>query len=374
MTAEVIIAARGEVEANLIRTVETAAKSCEVCVVFDGDEVGNECPPKVKAQARVLRVEGAPMGCGYARHVGIDSSTADLIIILDGHSDLPKGWLTAIKKHHAHRKNHLTCCRMKSLNQDWTPTDDEPEAGAYIAYKTSEKFGIKYALAPKWNKDKKGSGEIACVMGACYAFRRSWYETIGKPLSILRAWGGDEELLSMSTHIMGGKVWLMPMIVGHVYAAKSNGRVKTADETSRIWGNRYNIIEALPMCEAEKSDLVQWMNKSNRSDHTLPPIPAEVATLKAVLATGTAPDWRKKSGIIVNYVEPVKPEKEKYKPPPAPINDKTQIVIRKQETCDRCGAVNPFVQIRGAVHTAAFGRAYARCKRCGHKGQLRIIR
>ena len=92
MKTEVIIAARCEVPENLTRTVEQASKSADVCVVFDGDEPGNECPDAVRDAARVLRVDGRPSGCGYARNAGIESSEADLIVILDGHISLPRNW------------------------------------------------------------------------------------------------------------------------------------------------------------------------------------------------------------------------------------------------------------------------------------------
>ncbi len=372
MTSEVIIAARGELPKNLIATVIRAAASTAVCVVFDGDEAGNECPPEVKAKARAIQIEGAPMGCGYARHVGIKSSAADVVIIMDGHMRLPKGWHAKIMAYHKTRKNHLTCFRCQHLDQQGKPDGKAVESGAIIRYKSSEAHGLNYALTAKWNTDKPEKGRIPCVLGACYAMRREWYAAIGQPLSILRAWGGDEEILSLSTWIMGGAVHLLPMAAGHIHAAASKGRIKTADEQDAIWANRYAIVDAVPMPETVRNELRRWLSASNRLNPRVPAMNDETRALAAVLAKGPRDfAWLCDNGIVRGYEQP---EAASYKPPPAPDGDKAQIIVRKAEVCERCNAVNPFVQVAGRRNTAAFGMGYARCKRCGHKGQLRILR
>jgi ribosomal protein L40E len=377
MKVEAIIAVRGEKPENLIRTVEQASKSADVCVVFDGDEKGNECPDAVRNMARTMRVEGRPCGCGYARNAGIESSDADLIVILDGHMKLPDGWAKKFTAHHTKNPKALTCTRMQSLNQDWQPIGDPDECGAYIQYKSTEPHGLHYALTAKWNKEKKKSGPVGCVLGACYGITREWYDRIGRPLSILRAWGGDEEILSISTHLCGGSVYMLPMTVGHVYAAVNVGRVRTADEEAAIWGNRHAVIDAIPMEEQERDHLHAWLASSNRIDKRLPPQPQEVQMLRELLESVKVKSLHElKAGRIIVCADG---EADEYKgrpthPPPAPPTDKAQIIMRKLEICDRCGARDSFVQIRGRINTPTFGMAYARCRRCGHKGQLRIIR
>jgi glycosyltransferase involved in cell wall biosynthesis/DNA-directed RNA polymerase subunit RPC12/RpoP len=372
MTSEVIIAVRGEMPENLIATVKQAKRSTDVCVVIDGEEAGNECPEEVKGMARVLLVEGEPVGCGYARHVGIESSKADVVIIMDGHMKLEKGWHAKIMQHHKNRKNHVACCRCRHLDQDGKPIGDPDESGALIRYKSTEPHGLKYALTAKWNPAKPSKGKIPCILGACYSMRREWYKQIGSPLSILRAWGGDEEVLSLATWIMGGTVYLLPVVAGHIYAAKNKGRIKTADEQDAIWANRYAVVDALPMPEIVRADLRKWLNSSNRMCKTVPRMNEETQALADVLATGPRSwSWLIDNGIIDGYEQP---DTSAYNPPEAPKDDTPQVIVRQQEVCERCGALNPFVQITGRRNTAAFGLSYARCKRCGHKGQLRIMR
>jgi len=258
---EIIIAARGELEANLRRTVTEAAQEAPVAVVIDGQE--NKTPDGLPARI-VSSPWRRPRGCGQARHMGITTSSADVVVLTDGHMTFPPGWIATIEKHLEANPEHLTCCRMQSLRQDWTPFPDAPENGAFLALKSRERAGEFWAISAKWAKGGPESGPVSAVMGACYGFTRAWYERIGRPLSILEAWGQDEEILSLATHLMGGRVFLLPVIVGHIYMAAHAGRMKTADESALIWSNRYAVLDALPMPAEERAELRAWMKRTAR--------------------------------------------------------------------------------------------------------------
>jgi len=383
MKTEIVIAARGELAKNLNRTVEQASESAGVCVVFDGNERGNECPDYVLEKARVLRIDG-PCGCGAARHAGITSSEADLIVLCDGHMAFPRGWMDTIEGYHRKRHKHLACCRMQSLDQKGNPLSDKPQGGAFIAYRTTEVLQNHWGLSAKWNNPPAKAGPVAAVMGACYSFRRKWYDKIGQPLQILRAWGGDEEILSLSTHLMGGKVEMLPVTVGHIYMAAHNGRVKTADETEAIWANRYAIVDAMPMPEPEREGLRDWMSRSPKAWRRVRGECKKAVELRAFLESGPVA-WSslKDAGVVRGlnkeeqaaclHLQNLKDDAKRYTPPPAPEKDKSQVVVRHEPVCDRCGARNSFRQVAGRRNTGAFGTACSRCKNCGHKAQIRFL-
>ena len=385
VTTEIIIAARGELPVNLMRTVKACAEVAKVCVVFDGNEKGNEAPDGIKDYARVMRGPDTPQGCGQARHQGIITSDADLIVLVDGHMTFPKGWLTAIEKHHAHRRNHLTCCRTQSLDQSAIPLKDKPLGGAFLALKSKEVCSEHWALSAKWNKPPAKPGPISAIMGACYAFRRSWYDAIGQPLELLQAWGGDEEVLSLGTHFMGGHVVLLPVVVGHIYMASHVGRIKTADESDAIWANRYAIVDTIPMEPKEQDELTRWMLNTPRIRSLHMTVGAASQKLKAIWGFGKR-SWQ--DLIDAGIVRPLTDKEQaaclgskvlrddaKRSLPPAPPNDKAQIVqrVKPEERCERCNTLDPFRQVHGKRQTGAFGIAYARCFNCGHKAQIRIV-
>ncbi len=382
MKTEIIIAARGELPQNLRRTINQAAAVAPVCVVFDGEESGNFLPERQPENVRWIFLKGRPRGCGKARHEGITTSKADLLVLCDGHMAFPDGWLDAIESYHAKRHKHLTCCRMQSLDQAGAPLPDNPQGGAFLALKSRETDGRYWALSAKWNDPPRDDGPVPAIMGACYAIKRKWYDAIGQPLRILNAWGGDEEILSVATHLMGGKVELLPVTVGHIYAAANKGRVKTADEKDAIRNNRHAIIDAIPMPDDERQDLHDWLSKSKGRPGAAYQQSKEVDALRKVLATGKRSWQDLKDARIVRpltraeqdrYLRRDRPQPAARPAPPAPENDKAQIVVRHDPVCGRCGSVNSFRQIAGRRNTGAFGIAYARCQKCGHKAQMRYI-
>ena len=394
MKTEIIIAARGELRENLIRTVTAAAQVAPVCVVFDGNEDGNQCPDEVEQIARTIRTWGPPQGCGMARHEGIMTSEANLIVLIDGHMILRKKWLDRIEEFHTPRHNFLTCCRMQSYEQDGRTLLGDVKGGAFIAYKTRQVCNEYWPLPASWLFEPRTEGPVSAIMGACYAFRRKWYTKIGEPLRILRAWGGDEEILSLATHLIGGHVELLPIIVGHIYMANTNRGNQSADEAAAIWGNRYAILEALPIREDERRDLRQWMKKTKRIYNDIPPPPPESLQVRQVLEDGkVAWETLRENGTVreltdseqaaclgvkeSSITEPeVAPVQETKTPPPVPapahMPEEPQIVNRQDVTCERCGAINSFKQVRGRRKTGAFGIAYARCSHCNHKAQVRF--
>ncbi|MFH1604232.1 MAG: hypothetical protein ABIH03_10040, partial [Pseudomonadota bacterium] len=367
MKTEVIIAARGELEVNLKRTVEAIGDKADVCIVFDGMEHGNVLPGSLTFMVRSLELIGGPQGCGWARHRGIMTSDADLIILMDGHmgGDIGKA-IQVIQDHHRRRQNHLTCCRMQSLDQHGEPMEGAVQGGAFLALESKEVCSEYWALSAKWLKPPRKKGPIPAIMGACYAFKKSWYEKIGQPLRILRAWGGDEEILSLATHLMGGKVELLPATVGHIYMAAHRNREQTADEMALRWANRYAILEAIPMSEYQERDtMVAWLDQNRRCYNDIPKITDAALDLREVLCNGKVTWEQLKADKIVRPLTAkeqaaclgkiaLRQGDAKRGIPPAPVGDKSQIVTRHVEVCKLCGAGNSFRQICGTRATNSF--------------------
>ena len=401
MKTEIIIAARGEQESLLDATVIQAALAAPVCVVFDGREKGgnHKTPLLEKHASRIVTPWQRPRGPGQARHYAIETSEADVVVILDGHMALPPDWLQEIEAHHKRYKTHVTCNRMVSIKPDGMVYEDgHAQGGAWLCLKSREVAGEQWALSAKWNKPpREEAGPVSAIMGACYAFRRTWYERIGSPLRMLSAWGGDDEVLSLGTHFLGGKVWLLEGVVSHVYMAPHTGREKDAGESARIWQNRYAVVDALPCDEETRSDLVAWLRKTRRVYSDLPRPPAVAREIREVWKAGRV-SWDKllRDEIIR---EPTEEERALFlgskvladdakrdtvtpgpapTPPPEPLplsppEDSTppQIIQRKAIVCKRCGALDSFRQKSGFRPAGTFARAYARCSNCGHKAQIR---
>jgi len=81
-------------------------------------------------------------------------------------------------------------------------------------------------------------------MGACYAFRRSWYLDIETPLYNVLGWGWEEEVLSIMTHIYGGEVRLLSQVVGHIYDAPPRDK-RMSEDMKAMYAGMSRYVRAL---------------------------------------------------------------------------------------------------------------------------------
>lgn len=388
MTAEFIIAVRGEKPENLRRTVEAASKQAPVHVVYDGDET-----PEIDGiKADTSQPWTDPRGCGQARHYGIMDSKADVVILTDGHMTFPDGMVDRWISYLQQNRKALLCARTRPITTAFE--FEEPGklyTGAFLGYRYSVALNPTtdyHAVGAKWNPENTQPGPVGCVMGACYAMRREWYLKIGQPLSILDEWGGDEEVLSLGTLFMGGKVVCRPDIVGHLFGAPRTNRTDSPDHIERRIASRFAVLNAIPMMDTERLDLAEWIRKKSRNyDSILSRITAERAAaslaLRDLWARGKR-TWANlcESGVVRRLTVDEDREAMGFRPArPAASGDAAQdqtprvvVPVYREipapprpapgDQCDRCDSVGQM--------TAAPGWYGMRvCRRCGHKQQVR---
>lgn len=262
MRAEIICAVRKELPQNFQRTAlsinRTKRKDDVFTLVTDG--------PHERAYfhtGKTLCPFDRPRGPGQCRDYAIKASDADIVILVDGHMTFPLGWVDEICAHLAKHPKDITCCRMQGLGQDFTPLQENIYAGCFLMLKHPHSSMKNWFICSQWNKDAKEKGVTGGIMGACYGMKRSWYLEIGSPLAILEAWGGDEEILSTCSWLMGGRCYLLPPVCGHIWAAKRDRPAEGYLDWWEQWANHYAILDALPIPEAEYADLKRHLNKGN---------------------------------------------------------------------------------------------------------------
>jgi len=277
MNLTAIIAARDELPYNLQRTV-------------DGIR-GAGVPVDV-------RHDSPPMGCGWRRHEGIMACPTEGVFLCDGHMEFGEGYFAGIAAELDRTPDALLVTRMQSMSHDWTPKDGM-YYGAEIALRDEWPGGQFVPIAAKWRREETGDGDVGAVMGACYAFTRSSYERWGRPLAILRAWGCDEEALSIAAWMTGGRVRLVPGLARHMYQAPRGRAPELSDEeAARVWANRLALLNAIPMPESDRAGLVEWMRRtpwlktlSDRVNRSLSVRAADVERMRAALESGPM-TWR----------------------------------------------------------------------------------
>ena len=132
------------------------------------------------------------------RHRGIiKANGSDVIIVMDGHMRVrPRALDTMAQWCIDHPKSVAVAQCFHHITETWT---GQPYSAARFAWMDYGKDANEpQAMTAKWRTDH-AVGQVPCVMGACYAFRRDWYlDGIGAPWAFGTGWGCDEEILSLS--------------------------------------------------------------------------------------------------------------------------------------------------------------------------------
>jgi len=205
-----------------------------------------------------IRYDSPSLGCGIRRHEGVIASKTEGIFLCDGHVDFSEGYFETLSAELDRTPDSLLVTRMQSIGRDWNPIVGS-YFGAEIAVCDKWPNNQHIPISAKWRLNDTGNGPIGAVMGACYAFTKSAYMEWGQPLSILRAWGGDEESLSIAAWMTGGGCRLVHGLARHMYGApKSRAPGISDDEAARVWANRFALINAIPMPEKDKEHLRDW--------------------------------------------------------------------------------------------------------------------
>ena len=202
-------------------------------------------------------------GPQYMRDKGVElAAGSEVVIIMDGHMRVKPGALDAMAAWCMDNPKSVAVAEcFHSYEQSW---QGQPYSGARIALTDYGKDASEpQAFTAKWRKDH-AHGQIPCVMGACYAFKRDWYmDGLRRPWRFGTGWGCDEEILSAATWLRGGTVNLLPVQVWH--QARQPGKVPyklSRRELLGVWANRLRILDMLPMSTGEREDLVRHIMPS----------------------------------------------------------------------------------------------------------------
>lgn len=355
MKIEAIISHRNEIPANLHRTYYNLRRH----------------------GVTVRLIEDEPQrGCGYRRDQGIMESDADIVFLCDAHMRFSDGYFDHVRDHLSRYPQDVTCSRMQSISQKWEPLKGQLYAGAEIELCDESSGGQFIPLAARWRKSSD-TGAIGAVMGACYGMTRENYIAMGRPLAMLRAWGCDEEMLSICAHLTGGRTYLVEGIAHHVYAAKkTGGRKLNAEEVNQVWANRLAMLSAIPMKPETSAKLVEWLKRTDyvtrykdRINEALIERLPDIERIRDRLSECSV--------TLESYMSEWERGRNKTKPKPEPVKDEPVSSNGKanygadesNRHCHKCGSRNSNV-----VNVRKTGRMIIRYRVCCDCGTRRTTK
>lgn len=247
---------------------------------------------------KIISVEdkdGTGPGCNRDRGI-MAADGCDVVIVVDAHMRFRDDALRAMAKHV--RKHGGLVCAATHHNDKCSFTDPKSAYwGARMIWRARDRGGVATPYAPlvaRWAKKRQGPGEVSAVMGACYAFRRDWYIKAGRPLAILRAWGCDEEVLSIAAWMTGQKIEVVDRHVAHLYRSSTPWKLSPG-EIMRLHANRLAMVNAFVTPISERNELTAWLRRSwpQLSAQNTPEQDVERLRIAMLNAPRRYTEWRK---------------------------------------------------------------------------------
>lgn len=334
----IVVAFRKE-EDDLQATVEAAANSAG-------------------AGATIYQVEDKDRsGPGANRHRGIEAAEdAEVILIIDAHMRFQGDVLARMVAHVKKHSGLVTALCHHNEECSFTGKGGHFYAGARIVYRVRDDQGQK-VLDAKWARDNT-PGERACVMGACYAFRRDWYYDAGQPLSILTGWGCDEQVLSIAAWLTGHMPLVLDGHVAHRWRSSPPWAV-TREERMAVIASRAAMVHCLVSNASDRQDLIAWGN--------LPDVPFSPAVERFKNAMVNARrKWRAwraqvcEPDEIDGRQEPVATIPTST---PRRFHSQTPLVARTGTKCPHCGNIHEHPPV---THTYPNGNKRHQCPTCAN--------
>ena len=193
-------------------------------------------------------------GPGYNRDRGIMAAAdCDVVVLIDAHMRFAPRALASMANEVRANGGLLTALCHHNERCEIGGTF---YSGGRMVWR-SDDHSPKYSpLCAKWRKES-GPGPATAVMGACYVFRRDWYIAAGRPLAMLRAWGCDEEALSIAAWMTGQKIAVADQHVAHLYRARPPFTVTERDERM-VRENRAALCQAFIVEANARREQIAW--------------------------------------------------------------------------------------------------------------------
>ena len=286
-------------------------------------------------------------GPAMTRHRGIEAADgADVIVIVDAHMRFDGAVLRDMARAVAQRGGLLCAKCYHNAECSWEGSA-VGYAGADIFLKSEDQNG-KQALLWKWSPDRE-PGKRACIGGACYVFRRSWYYETGQCLSALPAWGCDEEALSITAWLSGHWPRVWDGRVSHRWRAKTPWPTAARP----IAMSRAALICGVVADVNDRNDLLRYQNVQ-------PVESTEVKRWRAALTKQprTWAQWKKE----VPSIQPATQAPAKQEPKRR--NTPNLVASMPSLTCPHCHARHDPKALR-VTHTFPNGNRRHLCPDCG---------
>ena len=184
---------------------KTGRRLKEIIVIDD-----NSKEPVSHPEAKVIRNDRR-RGLIWGRNHGTEIAKSDMIISIDPHCSVTKGWMAPMMNRLSQDYNCVVAPKTWQLNPETWTTGNRRNVGRATNWKWNLEF--------RWN-NKAGGKITPAVCGHCFAFTKAWWEESGRFDNEMRTWGGENIEFTLRTWLFGGSVELVNCFVSHWFKKK----------------------------------------------------------------------------------------------------------------------------------------------------------
>jgi len=358
---------------------EKAGCPVEIIAVYDGTPYD----PDLQSYADKILEHRTARGIGQSRHKGINAARYSVVMLIDAHMDFEEGFGQKILDHFRKKKHYkdVACGRCVPSMLDLSPIRDDDGSvshgytAARFSIRSEETGGEKWCLSGKWSEQEVET-EIGCVFGACYAFRKKWYEEIGEPLNLLSGWWGDEEYLSIASWLAGGRCYLIDFWASHLFRDRPSFTWTKAERMAPSV-NRSRLVDLFPASDDMNENFRAWLELSiSAADrdyltaYDANRVRPEVIEAKKLWKTWTknvdsfldrwVDDEAQPLNVRTQMREEARPWKQEQSTMVLPPVDVPRVQQRKVIVCPNCGHGNSF-RVKSTQRINGELRRYGRC-------------
>ena len=235
----VCIASQNEgvnLQATLACVIQSKRPPDEIIVVDDCSLT----PETVSAGVKLWRSSNR-MGSGPSKHRATETSTGDMVVVLDAHTRPAVDWLGVLIEEVERSPRAIMCPVSIGIESNT----------AFRGYGATLHMDNDGFWKPRWNCDHARSPHAVCVpavVGGCYAMTRETLERIGGYAPCYDGYGCEEEFLSIRAWLVGHECKVIPRcVVGHYYD-RTFVRGTADGQNERWWEQSFNRHVAAMTC------------------------------------------------------------------------------------------------------------------------------
>lgn len=192
----------------------------EIIVVDDGSTDGSTAFYERYPNPLVKLVRGGGLGVAGARNRGALEASGEFLVFIDGHCRVSANWMEGLAKTLAEPDIAVAGPSFSKLHES------QPRGCGM--------FWANWALDQHWYEPIEGAEpyEVPLTTGACQAFRRQVFESLGGYDDGFTRWGSEDVEICLRAWLAGGRVRVDPQItVAHHFRESRNYEVDDIEIT-----------------------------------------------------------------------------------------------------------------------------------------------